>query len=70
MGMERNAGLPGTFVMVRRIVYSWMIIFDILPIAWAEKKGFYTSKAARPDTYRAGERVCGCVCRYCVTCSL
>ena len=32
-----------------------------LLLAWAEKRGYYTRKSGRPDTYRAG-RVCVCVC--------
>lgn len=31
-----------------------MLLKENLFVAWAERRGYYTSKAARLDTYRAG----------------
>ena len=53
--LNLKCGLLGTSVMVfLSYIYIVNNTFDHLSVAWAEKKRYFTAKASRLDTYRAG----------------
>ena len=49
------------FISNAVITISWACHFYLLEyvivvlLAWADKRGYHTSRAARPDSYRAGK---------------